>query len=251
MKAADTDIDTCKWCSVTLPKSSYRGGRNKEYCTRRCYDKHMSSTHVKISCQVCSSTCHDRPDKLCAPCRQASRRKAARTSLQCQTCEGVVRRAHPGCQQYETCKKCRDLEPKEPKLAGCLECGKKIRKVGAKVRCSECQKESERERRPKPGSVKSRSKHLWREYRMTIADFDAMMLAQESKCSICSGSIAGDCYKSTPMVDHCHKTGAIRGLLCRHCNCALGLFDDDPDTIASAASHLRSFPVWPGLGKKG
>jgi hypothetical protein len=38
--------------------------------------------------------------------------------------------------------------------------------------------------------------------------------------------------------DHCHKTGAKRGLLCRRCNQVLGLFDDDPELFARAISYL-------------
>ncbi len=40
-------------------------------------------------------------------------------------------------------------------------------------------------------------------------------------------------------VDHCHKTGKIRGLLCIKCNMAMGLMSDDIDVLASAISYLQ------------
>lgn len=39
-------------------------------------------------------------------------------------------------------------------------------------------------------------------------------------------------------VDHCHKSGLIRGLLCKRCNLAIGFLDDNTDIIQSAASYL-------------
>jgi len=39
-------------------------------------------------------------------------------------------------------------------------------------------------------------------------------------------------------VDHCHKTGVVRGLLCRRCNLAIGLFDDDIALLEAAQEYL-------------
>lgn len=40
-------------------------------------------------------------------------------------------------------------------------------------------------------------------------------------------------------VDHNHKTGKVRGLLCRRCNQALGKLEDDPALFEAAATYLR------------
>ena len=43
------------------------------------------------------------------------------------------------------------------------------------------------------------------------------------------------------VVDHCHKTGQRRDLLCSRCNLAIGLFDDDPDRLRAAAEYLEGW----------
>jgi hypothetical protein len=40
-------------------------------------------------------------------------------------------------------------------------------------------------------------------------------------------------------VDHCHTTGAVRGILCHHCNLLLGHAKDAEDTLLSAVTYLR------------
>lgn len=40
-------------------------------------------------------------------------------------------------------------------------------------------------------------------------------------------------------IDHCHRTGAVRGLLCTACNSWLGVIDDDPAAVARAMAYLE------------
>ena len=51
-------------------------------------------------------------------------------------------------------------------------------------------------------------------------DYARLLHAQGRKCAACGDSLAMD--KKTH-VDHCHSTGRVRGILCHHCNTALGL----------------------------
>jgi hypothetical protein len=44
-------------------------------------------------------------------------------------------------------------------------------------------------------------------------------------------------------VDHCHKTGKIRGLLCQGCNMALGLLKDSPAIINNLARYINKHAV--------
>ena len=76
----------------------------------------------------------------------------------------------------------------------------------------------------------------WKKYGITEADFERMKVEQGEVCKICGGPPNG---KGTFHVDHDHKTGKIRGLLCHKCNTALGLFNDDPSLMAKAAEYVQ------------
>lgn len=100
-------------------------------------------------------------------------------------------------------------------------------------RCAQCRSYRDKSR-AKP-DVKARAKltMIKRVYGLTLEDLEAMKLAQEGKCGCCTNPIEG--Y----YIDHCHKTGVIRGLVCMPCNTGLGLFKDDPERLRNAAAYLE------------
>jgi hypothetical protein len=60
-----------------------------------------------------------------------------------------------------------------------------------------------------------------------------MERAQEGECAICG-------EKSDKLfVDHNHKTGLVRGLLCHQCNCGIGFFRESVPAILSAIDYLE------------
>lgn len=59
-------------------------------------------------------------------------------------------------------------------------------------------------------------------YGVTLEQYDKMFVAQSGQCAICGQSELG--YRLC--VDHNHKTGAVRGLLCHGCNLSLGHLED-------------------------
>ena len=71
-----------------------------------------------------------------------------------------------------------------------------------------------------------------RTYGLSGDDYAAMVKKQNNLCAICLGE-RGLC------VDHCHKTGRIRGLLCRQCNTMLGNATDSPEILDKAIEYLR------------
>lgn len=77
-------------------------------------------------------------------------------------------------------------------------------------------------------------KHLLVRYKITLDDYNNMLLKQNSVCAICC------VYKNEKLhVDHCHITGTIRGLLCGSCNRALGLLKDDVERLSKAIEYLK------------
>lgn len=83
--------------------------------------------------------------------------------------------------------------------------------------------------------------HLRREYGLTLEDYTSLLQKQQGLCAIClqpDPARKGSTYFA---VDHCHKTGIIRGLLCSRCNRALGFFKDDPDIMARAITYIRTY----------
>lgn len=75
-------------------------------------------------------------------------------------------------------------------------------------------------------------------YGLTVKDYDDMFAAQGGICAICGtdqpGGRAGRFH-----VDHCHRTGRVRGLLCSKCNFGLGAFDDVAGRLENAIAYLR------------
>ena len=73
-----------------------------------------------------------------------------------------------------------------------------------------------------------------RSYGISIDEFNQMMEDQGNKCYICDG----DNGHIALCIDHDHKTGKVRGLLCNKCNRAIGLLDDNPELLIIAAAYL-------------
>jgi hypothetical protein len=60
---------------------------------------------------------------------------------------------------------------------------------------------------------------------------------QEGCCAICKDEIE----LTESAIDHNHKTGEFRGVLCKQCNRALGMFKDSPTVLRSALEYLDAF----------
>ena len=84
----------------------------------------------------------------------------------------------------------------------------------------------------------NRKNHLKRAYGLTQESFDDMLHAQGGGCAICGAKqIAGE-QGTRMVVDHCHLTNQIRGILCDLCNTALGKFEDNVGLLKNAINYL-------------
>ena len=121
--------------------------------------------------------------------------------------------------------------PKLPKYKKCARCGKKKsassfckdRKAKHKLSsyCRECKREAS----------------LITKYGLSSKDWDKMFKKQSNQCAICG--------RNTPtkmgwVVDHDHKTGKVRGIICDYCNVGIGRLMDDPVIVGAALNYLSS-----------
>lgn len=86
----------------------------------------------------------------------------------------------------------------------------------------------------KPGiAEKQKDAYLRRKYGISLARYNNLLSQQKGVCAICSKPESSRKKKGggyvALSVDHNHKTGEVRGLLCYLCNTTIGLIDEDPD----------------------
>jgi hypothetical protein len=78
----------------------------------------------------------------------------------------------------------------------------------------------------------SREYHLRRRYGVGQAEFDELPAARSGRCAICG-------VENPQHLDHDHRTGRVRGILCFNCIGGLGQFRDDPGLLAGAYMYLK------------
>ncbi len=82
----------------------------------------------------------------------------------------------------------------------------------------------------------------WKAAGIDATRYQEMLREQNGVCAIChKPETHRDGLSGKPKdlaIDHDHKTGAVRALLCSSCNTALGLFEDDPALLAKAQSYV-------------
>lgn len=92
--------------------------------------------------------------------------------------------------------------------------------------------------------LKVRANWLQKKYGITIEEYDAICTAQDGRCAICGVTPEESSTKRKVRyldVDHCHITGAVRGLLCNRCNSAIGRFNDDSTLLTKAVEYLQKY----------
>jgi hypothetical protein len=81
-----------------------------------------------------------------------------------------------------------------------------------------------------------------RKYGLTADELNQMRVDQDFSCAICHIAIAADrgtAARNAEHVDHDHRTGKVRALLCSPCNRTLGVVDDDIRMLAVTSRGLR------------
>lgn len=94
---------------------------------------------------------------------------------------------------------------------------------GRKSHCKACE------------AAAGRNARFKRKYGITADDYDQMMADQGGNCWICKGPPG----PRGLVMDHCHKGGHVRGLLCNNCNALLGMANDDVERLRTAIRYLE------------
>ncbi len=81
--------------------------------------------------------------------------------------------------------------------------------------------------------------HLSKTYGLSMDDYSNMKEEQDHKCLICKQPNDEDMHYGKFVVDHCHKTGKVRGLLCNKCNLMLGNARDEITILEEGIRYLK------------
>ena len=111
-------------------------------------------------------------------------------------------------------------------------------------RCPQCRKASQKRYNTKRRTTQAAYIAQWhtrnpgyyrkRLYGLSKEDVKSLLTRQAYRCPICTMPVDA----KSPL-DHCHNTGKVRGILCRHCNPMLGFAKDKPSTLRAAADYLE------------
>ena len=119
-----------------------------------------------------------------------------------------------------TCRECKIEAKTEKDLV--LFVNDKSCKHNKKQLCVDCHRDSLRTNR----------------YGIEKGIYKEILIKQNHSCAICGSKDSGSTIDGLHL-DHCHSTGQIRGILCKNCNNALGMFFDDTKLLEKAIQYLN------------
>lgn len=108
--------------------------------------------------------------------------------------------------------------------------------------CKSCESDYNREYRARNKNHR-KAQVRERRYGITNEKYQQLLAEQNFCCASCNDPF-GEIEKHIH-VDHCHKTKVVRGILCHHCNVALGHLKDDPKRIHNLLTYLEKSYVAP------
>lgn len=98
------------------------------------------------------------------------------------------------------------------------------------------QHQARKSRDPKKFKLIHRASRLKQKYGLTLDQFNKMLQNQKRCCALCLTPFT---KKYKPVIDHCHKTGKVRGLLHTKCNWLLGFACDSCEVLKQAIKYLQ------------
>ena len=87
-------------------------------------------------------------------------------------------------------------------------------------------------------ALSNRKRKLFNRYGVTLEQYENMLKAQSGKCKLCGDTDSKNSNSKKLYVDHCHKEGVVRGLLCHKCNVTLGRIRENKNWLKLALEYL-------------
>lgn len=134
---------------------------------------------------------------------------------------------------YKKCTRCSEVKPVDAYFKD------KQKSNGFSPHCKTCDKRQSREWALK--NKEQRKNNISRSlYKLKKdANYEKMAELQSYCCEMCG--IHASNFKKRLNIDHNHKTGQIRGLLCVTCNLGLGAFKESPELLYAAIVYLEKY----------
>lgn len=130
-------------------------------------------------------------------------------------------------------KKCSNCGGVEPLDAFHKRSGGLLGRIGVCKECSNARVRAYNRANPEKIRGINRKNKMFRNYGLTPEGYAQILSNQNQSCDVC-----GEVFSKTPHIDHNHKTGNVRGLLCVGCNIAAGSLRDDPARAMNLAAYL-------------
>jgi hypothetical protein len=108
---------------------------------------------------------------------------------------------------------------------------------GLAPRCKWCRSDTRKSNDGRDSRL-IKDRYLKWKYGISLDEYEAIKDSQGGVCAVCGNGQGQDGRKYLD-VDHCHRTGKVRGLLCSHCNRALGLLSEDQSRIRKLADYIQ------------
>lgn len=125
-----------------------------------------------------------------------------------------------------TCKQVKSLTEFHKAAFSCKPCANTRSKLHHARRMKE---DPEYKKAKRASSIKST-------HGITLEEYEERVAQQNYSCAICGVKLSVDGHKTH--LDHCHKTGNLRAILCTNCNRGLGHFQDSVELLRKAAEYL-------------
>ena len=172
--------------------------------------------------------------KLCDNWRKTTYLRNKSSGNKCNTLDARANRINdlkycPKCKQTKDIKEFYKTKHNKGRASQCIECSKDIRRNIPKKQIH--------------GYYMNRKEKQWenkliRNFGINATEYYKLLKQQNNKCAICKNEYKEGNKKLA--VDHCHKTGKIRGLLCSNCNPALGFLKEDLNIIKNLVRYIKN-----------